>query len=221
MADTSNPKIDVWEIDSEGQLRVFKLNLAPGFEGDTLSSSIETLTGLKELNLQESRIRLLPSSIGRLKNLEDLDLFYTKDMLQLLKSIGDLTSLRKLNLYYSGIKSLPSSIGRFMILENLNLSCTKNLSKLPNKIGDLTSLLFLNLRDSGIRALPSSMKRRLDKNLVDLKNSANFSFWSQGGIDNLTRLKKLDLRCYLKNLEDRNLVGIEDLLELLKEPIDV
>ena len=119
-----------------------------------LPEEIGALSSLKRLNLEDSSIVSLPSSIGGLKNLEELDLSWTNSLSVLPEGIGALTSLRCLNLEGSSIASLPSSIGRLISLEELCLDYTKELENIPVEIGDLKKLKTLGLRNSAVLQKP-------------------------------------------------------------------
>jgi Leucine-rich repeat (LRR) protein len=125
----------------------------------TLPEWICDLTSLTKLDLSHSGIQSLPPSIGRLQNIECLNLCYTDCLSNLPDEIGDMTTLIILDLCSSKIKSLPPSIGRLQNLEYLDLRYTHSLSNLPEEIGNLNNLKELNLQYSGIKWLPDSIGR--------------------------------------------------------------
>ena len=79
---------------------------------------------LKELSCIEKiewlGIEKIPESIGKLTNLQSLDLSYTQ-ISELPESIGNLTSLQSLNLDSTQISVLPESIWNLTRLQDLNL----------------------------------------------------------------------------------------------------
>ena len=115
-------------------------------------------------------IEELPSSIGRLKALQHLDLSSCKSLRCLSESICNLSSLetlilegcsylkgfpeikddmenlKELDLSETGIEELPSSIGRLKALKHLNLKCCAELVSLPDSIFNLSSLKTLDVR---------------------------------------------------------------------------
>ncbi len=115
------------------------------------------LCNLTKLDLQDSGVASLPSSIGRLRNLKELNLNSTIHLRTLPEEIGDLSSLVRLSLHYSRIMSLPPSIGRLKNLQKLVLASTSRLRSLPDEIGNLSNLVFLTLGYSGIMSLPASI----------------------------------------------------------------
>eukprot|EP00257_Ricinus_communis_P026485 XP_025013899.1 protein SUPPRESSOR OF npr1-1, CONSTITUTIVE 1-like isoform X2 [Ricinus communis] len=112
---------------------------------------------LQRLTLGGSTIEELPSSIGCLSSLVQLDLSRCKMLESLPNNICELSSLKELILDASGIKELPSSIGCLSSLVKLNLRGCKMLESLPNSICELSSLKELILNDTGIEELPSSI----------------------------------------------------------------
>jgi len=132
-----------------------------------LPMSMGLLKNLAYLNLTCTGIRVLPPTIGQLRNLEDLILKNTINLEDLPEEIGDLVNLKTLNLRHSRITSLPASIGRLRNLKDRNLSAIKYLEALPEEIGELTSLLKLNLRESGIASLPASIGRLRNLKILD------------------------------------------------------
>ena len=81
---------------------------------------------LKELKFSGSRIKDVPSSIGSLMLLENLDLSNCALVGKLPYIFGDMGHLRNLDLCGTGIKELPNSIGSLESLETLKLrQCTK------------------------------------------------------------------------------------------------
>lgn len=98
------------------------------------------LASLEKLNLENSAIRSLPPSIGRLQNLNELGLIHTYELVNLPEEIGDLVNLTKLNLTESSLVSLPSSMGRLQNLKHLHLECMEKLVNLPEDILNLANL---------------------------------------------------------------------------------
>lgn len=114
----------------------------------TLNNSIDHLYDLRVLSVygynQEISLKVLPKSIGNLRNLRILDLSGNQ-LKNLPDSIGNLKKLKELNL--SGnrlLKTLPESIGNLEDLEVLNLDET-NLDPLPESLENLTNLEDLTL----------------------------------------------------------------------------
>jgi hypothetical protein len=124
-----------------------------------LPEEIGNLSSLNKLNLRHSDITSLPTYIGKLQNLKEIDLSRTGKLKNLPEEIGNLSNLNKFELCFSKIRSLPTSIGKLQNLKEIDLSGTSQLENLPEEFGNLSSLNKLNLRSSKIRSLPTSMYR--------------------------------------------------------------
>ena len=90
-------------------------------------------------------------------NLEELDLSFCKNLIEVHKSIGFLGKLKVWNLEYcSHLQILP----RMLMLKSLKYfslcSCSR-LEKFPDIHQEMNSLKVLNLDGCGIRELPSSL----------------------------------------------------------------
>ncbi|KAL6316340.1 hypothetical protein AAG906_017975 [Vitis piasezkii] len=147
---------------------------------------------LKELYLNKTGIRELPSSIMHLASLKSLI-----SQIELPNSIGSLTSLemlsleecskfekfsdvftnmgrlRELRLYGSGIKELPSSIGYLESLKNLNLSYCSNFEKFPEIQGNMKCLKELSLEKTAIKELPNSIGHLQALEILTLSGCSN------------------------------------------------
>ncbi len=140
--------------------------------------SIMKLKNLRRLFISHCKGKILPETLGDLKNLEVLSLDYNNSTFYLEEkegvptvipnSIGRLEALRILNLWDNDIKSLPESIGNLKNLQFLNL-LGNHISYLPKTFGNLEKLQFLVLRDNPLTKLPSTMSnlKNLKKILID------------------------------------------------------
>ncbi|KAH7578650.1 hypothetical protein ACOSP7_000003 [Xanthoceras sorbifolium] len=131
--------------------------------------SIGKLKDVTELDLSENRIMALPSSLGGLKTLKKLDI-HSNQLINLPDSIGELINLIDLDLHANRLKTLPASFGNLINLLNLDLS-SNQLTHLPETIERLTSLEKLNVETNELEELPytigncsSLIELRLDFN---------------------------------------------------------
>ena len=108
----------------------------------SIPSSLGNLRNLRELNLS-GNLASLPKEIGNLKNLKELQLLNSK-LTSLPKEIGNLKNLIVLGLSYNNLTSIPKEIGNLKNLKRLGLY-GNNLSSLPKEIGNLTKLEYLYL----------------------------------------------------------------------------
>ncbi|KAE8703253.1 hypothetical protein F3Y22_tig00110472pilonHSYRG00147 [Hibiscus syriacus] len=97
----------------------------------TIQEIVGEIECLRQLCLDGTGIKELPSSIGHLRSLELLTL---KDC--------------------SKLECLPNSIGRCESLENLNLCACSKLEDLPENLQQIKSLRELDLSETSIAALP-------------------------------------------------------------------
>jgi Leucine-rich repeat (LRR) protein len=104
---------------------------------------INFLPPIKQLDLYDNDINLIPESFGSLESLEVL-ISPNNHISTLPDSFKKLTSLKKLDLSWNDITELPEWIDLFTSLEDLNLRGNK-LSKLPESISSLPKLKVLNV----------------------------------------------------------------------------
>ncbi|XVF52382.1 hypothetical protein PTKIN_Ptkin05aG0013900 [Pterospermum kingtungense] len=136
-----------------------------------LPVSIGKLKDVSELDLSENRIMALPPSIGGLQALTKLDL-HSNQLINLPDSVGELVNLIELDLHANRLRSLPASFGNLTNLMNLDLS-SNEYTHLPDTIGSLSSLKRLNVETNELEDLPytigncsSLVEIRLDFNQI-------------------------------------------------------
>lgn len=118
---------------------------------EKIPESIENLSSLRSLFVQNSKLTTLPESIGNMQKLEDLDLRDT--LLQSLpKSLGNLKSLKRLRVYNSKLTDLPESFSFLPALELAYLA-GNNITVLPTNMAGCRALKELDL---GFNALGQS-----------------------------------------------------------------
>ena len=153
----------------------------------SLPTEIGRLTNLRNLELNGNKLTNLPTEIGWLTNLTNLDLYGNK-LTNLPTEIGWLTNLTNLDLSNNHLTNLPSEIGRLTNLTNLDLYNNK-LTKLPAEIGRLTNLTSLNLWSNQLTSLPSEIGRLTNLTNLDLSNNHLTNLPSEiGRLTNLTSL---------------------------------
>ncbi|GAV64614.1 LRR_1 domain-containing protein/LRR_4 domain-containing protein/LRR_8 domain-containing protein, partial [Cephalotus follicularis] len=88
----------------------------------SLPTSIGEMRSLRHLDAHFNELRGLPLAIGRLTNLEILNLSSNfSDLTELPETIGDLTNLRELDLSNNQIHALPDTFGRLDNLIKFNI----------------------------------------------------------------------------------------------------
>jgi len=178
------------------------------------------LGNLGNLPIQGNDLKTLPTTIGKLKELRNLDLRCNFNLGTLPNEIGELSSLKILNLSRCKIEYLPDSISKLKALETLdigmiksystpgklatlpktfsNLISLKNLdlagneiSELPDSIGNLKSLKYLKLHNNLLRVLPDSFGELTSLEILELHQ--NLIEYLPHNFGNLKALKKLNL----------------------------
>lgn len=118
------PCFDNWSFKMLGHLRVLDLEQIINIEDDDLVRICKLLL-LRYLGLKYcSGITVLPREIGRLQNLETLDISST-GVTDLPMEIGELWHLETLNVSNTRIREIPREIGKVQHLKTLNLSNTR------------------------------------------------------------------------------------------------
>lgn len=103
------------------------------------------LLNLEKLSIQLNKIRYLPSSVCEMRSLKYLDVHFN-ELRGLPQAIGRLTNLEVLNLgsNFSDLKELPETLGDLTNLKELDLS-NNQIRYLPDTFGRLENLTKLNL----------------------------------------------------------------------------
>jgi len=118
-----------------------------------LPESLGRLTQLQSLDLSNNKLTTLPESLGRLTQLKSLHLFVNR-LKSLPEWVGQLTQLQTLNLADNQLTALPESLNRLTQLRSLNLFCNQ-LRELPESLLDMKELIELSFSDNHISSLPS------------------------------------------------------------------
>ncbi|KAG0564104.1 hypothetical protein KC19_8G083000 [Ceratodon purpureus] len=189
-----------------------------------LNASLETLCVLHMRKCDQ--LVELPSSIGDLSSLKELDLRFCRYLRSLPKTIGlKLGNLQVLILNGCGrIKELPEAMANLVQLLELHLSYCIRLKRLPSGLGNLKLLKVLNLNNcQSLHTMCEFDTKMHHLHTLNLNSCGELrSFKSLG---NLYRLRFLDLQFCLKlkelhveesgrnRLPDalRNLVGLQTL----------
>jgi Leucine-rich repeat (LRR) protein len=148
---------------------------------------------------QGNNFKNLPEEIGKLQNLEYLDLSYCH-LAEFSSEICTLKNLTTLNLGGNQLDSLPPEIKN---LKNLNtlILYVNQLNSLPPEIGELSNLKYLELNDNELKNLPKEIiKLRKLINLGVTENHLSNLPSQIGSLQNLTILSISENE--LENLPD-------------------
>ncbi|XP_039164488.1 disease resistance protein RUN1-like [Eucalyptus grandis] len=114
------------------------------------------------------KLQPIPSSIGKLRELVELDLSYT-GIKELPESIEEFNKLKILRICGSGMERLPSSIGRLQSLQEINADgCFDLEGQIHFDKGGLSSLKTLRLAFAKISGLPENLDQLHSLEHLDL-----------------------------------------------------
>lgn len=153
-----------------------------------LPGEVFELTGLRELNLNQSRIETLPDAIGGLADLELLDMWNTP-VRRISGAIGRLASLRGLSLG-PACRAIPAEIGELVELRRLAIG-DNSLRTVPGWVFRLARLEDLQLWENGLTELPDAWDRLPE--LRELNLADNRLTRLPGSLGGLRHLRRLDL----------------------------
>ncbi|KAL2321769.1 hypothetical protein Fmac_026148 [Flemingia macrophylla] len=152
----------------------------------SLPSSVCEMKSLRYLDAHFNELRGLPIAIGKLTNLEVLNLSSNFSDLQVLpETFGDLISLRELDLSNNQIHALPDTFGRLDNLTKLNLE--QNPLEVPP----------MEIVNQGVQAVKSFMVQRLIDILAEEERKSKNALQEQEHNDWLTRSTS-----WLKNVSE-------------------
>jgi internalin A len=144
---------------------------------EQLAPEIASMTQLISLDLSNNRLTELPSSIGRLKNLQHINVA-NNNITNLPEEINKLTQLISLNASDNPLKEIKGNLNTYSNMSNLNLSNTYIDNPQSIKILKATPKLeYLNLSNTKITIVPYELLNK--EYLVELdlsKNEINYSF---------------------------------------------
>ncbi|MBD3211353.1 MAG: leucine-rich repeat protein [Candidatus Lokiarchaeota archaeon] len=141
------------------------LNAIKSIEKNLLRmKSLERL-GLGGNNLDVDTLYLLED----LRNLKQIEL-YDNNIEILPNSIGELTQVRDLSIHNNQLQDLPETFSQLKLLEHLDISWN-NLEVIPREIFDMCSIKTINLSGNKIKTIPKSIKNL--KNLKEIDISFN------------------------------------------------
>ncbi|MBK9191598.1 MAG: hypothetical protein IPM77_08820 [Crocinitomicaceae bacterium] len=177
--------------------------------------SIPTITGI---GLHGNNIKEIPPSIGKLVNLEALEMDVYRGGIEIISDeFSKLTKLKILNLRTKGFDSIPEYIYSFSLLEEF-FYCDDSLIKISPNIGNLGKLHRLILRGR-FDSLPESFGNLQSLTYLELtSDSLSYLPESFNRLKYLQKLKLYNCRfptfpiqlCQLNFLEELEIIGNSD-----------
>ncbi|KAF8029731.1 hypothetical protein BT93_E2225 [Corymbia citriodora subsp. variegata] len=148
------------DISPIGHLTKLKSLALDGADIDWIPETFDFPPNLRKLSLRKcEKLCELPTSIGKLKQLEEMDLSDT-GITQLPESVEDLSNLKTLKMESTPLQKFPEDIAKLKKLEEIDFSGCTNLEAEDNcDISGLSSLRILSLSSSNVARLPQGICR--------------------------------------------------------------
>ncbi|KAM6595018.1 hypothetical protein CsatA_002721 [Cannabis sativa] len=154
-----------------------------GKSSESICDVIVKFKSLRTLDLHNSGIKVLPSSICELKHLQYLDLSHNVNIKKLPGSISRLENLKTLKLNYcSNLQTLPKGITKLFLLRNLENESCYCLTQMPRGLHQLVHL------------------RKLSEFVLSKSTSTSSVSKKSGKLDELSYLYNLRGKLKIKNL---------------------
>ncbi|XP_057827591.2 disease resistance protein RUN1 [Cryptomeria japonica] len=164
-----------------------------------LPINIGQLSRIQKISIGSELLTTLPTSLGDLSFLTNLQIGRCPNLESLPTSLGDLSSLTTLVIYdCSSLESLPTSLGDLPSLRNLSIVACKDLFSLPASLERLNLLEHLRIDACPINCLPSGLS-----NLKDIVLKGTQVCRISMSEDRYPRLESLELK------ENHHLTEIE------------
>jgi len=139
----------------------------------SIPSDIGLLANIEEMELANNKLTgPIPDSIGSLKKLTRLILNSNKLSGPIPSTIGDLESISLLWLQDNQLTSIPKKIGGLTTLRILNLSYNKLTGTIPNTITGMTNLMQIEIQNNlGLKGKVPDLKDLKYINKCDYRNT--------------------------------------------------
>jgi len=157
----------------------------------TIPTEIGFLKNLVELQFAENGIKSegIHPALGSLKKLEVLS-FYRNDLDSIPPFIFELRNLKELDLYYNRIEKMPEELGNLKNLERFYIAHNRFYG-IPESIGELKSLKEFYIHHNRVSYLPESIANL--KKITDFHIHNNYFQGFPKFILNYEKLEDLDI----------------------------
>ncbi|CAO2149907.1 unnamed protein product [Urochloa humidicola] len=220
MCPPDQPRCEITEIPHEFSRRIHTLSFRATRISMLPTKFLERYHNMKYLNLSQSDIKSIPSSISRLQLLQTLILSHCDKLQKLHRNTVKLASLQKLDLHgCCNLVDFPPDISRLTSLEYINFTECSSLAQFPRGIGQLKSLQML------LGYIVSSTDGSSTSELQTLANLHRLSLQSLEKVQDLsdvryarlqqkTRLESLSLQWNMDDYNDNTETAYEVLESL-------
>lgn len=134
------------------ELKLHGAEISERISSDGFDQSVFTLESLNLLNISDTSLTEIPSSISNLTNLQTL-LLYGNEIAHIPDSIVALQKLKVLDISRNKLQSVPNAIAELASLTTLNLS-NNQLTEFP-KLENSTKLTVIDLSLNKLTEFPS------------------------------------------------------------------
>ena len=153
--------------------------------GSLTSTNFSSFTNLKSLDLSGFGLTEIPSTLGSLSFLKNLNV--SNNSITQFSNLSELGNLEELNISKNQLTEIPSEISALAFLKTLDAS-QNNLTKF-SALNNITTLEWLSLENNNLQNLPTeiaTLQNLIHLNLANNKLSSNF-----GTLSSLTKLEQL------------------------------
>eukprot|EP00980_Cylindrotheca_fusiformis_P001721 scaffold394_cov144-Cylindrotheca_fusiformis.AAC.2 len=159
--------------DADGRVTALKIDHS-NMHGGTLPTEIGNLKGLRDLNLGLNElVGPIPSEIGNLQQLTYLHLGVNKLSGPIPSEIGHLQQLDELDLSFNKFSGpIPSEVGHLQQLKHLDLSFNTLSGPIPSEVGHLQQLKHLDLSINTLSGpIPSEVGHLQQLEILEIFNN--------------------------------------------------
>ncbi|KAK3120445.1 hypothetical protein QOZ80_9AG0687730 [Eleusine coracana subsp. coracana] len=137
---------------------VIRVDLGNAGLGGSLIPDLGRLKNLQYLELFSNRLNgTIPATLGNLTNLISLDLFDNHFSGTIPTSLGALSRLRFMRLYENNLTGeIPTSLGNLTNLQELKLQKNFLSGSIPGSLGNIKTLQYLRLNDNTLTGMVPS-----------------------------------------------------------------